>query len=104
MSSFREKQSKFVKMIALLLQYADFLGYELTLGDCYRDDRCNYGASKSLHKSRLAIDLNLFKNDKWLTDTKDHEPLGLFWEFIGGSWGGRFGDGNHYSLEHNGRK
>jgi len=30
--------------------------------------------------------------------------LGLYWESIGGSWGGRFGDGNHFSLEHEGRR
>jgi hypothetical protein len=28
----------------------------------------------------------------------------VFWESIGGSWGGRFNDGNHYSLEHRGMK
>ena len=28
--------------------------------------------------------------------TEDHEPLGEWWESIGGVWGGRFNDGNHY--------
>jgi hypothetical protein len=110
----REKQSKLVKMLAELLDFAHTRGYEFTLGDAYRDPRLHgivgvkvgYSSANSLHKDRLAIDLNLFKDGKFLTETKDHEPLGLFWESIGGAWGGKFAnpDGNHYSLEHNGRK
>lgn len=91
-------------MVALLILHAEQLGFEITFGDCYRDPRCNYGNKNSLHRSRLAVDLNLFKNGRYLTSTKSHEPLGLYWESIGGSWGGRFNDGNHYSLEHNGVK
>ena len=106
----REKQSKFVKMLADLLDFAHARGYEFTLGDAYRDPRLHgevgekkgYGHPKSAHKQRLAIDLNLFKDGKFLEETKDHEPLGLYWESIGGAWGGRFEDGNHYSLEHEG--
>lgn len=108
----RQKQSRFVKMLANLLDFAHARGYEFTLGDAYRDPRVHgepgvklgYGHPKSAHKSSLAIDLNLFKAGKYLSSTKDHEPLGLYWESIGGSWGGRFEDGNHYSLEHEGIK
>lgn len=104
----REKQSKFVLMIVQLINKATEMGYELTLGDAYRDPRLHgnigekkgYGHSKSCHKLRLAIDLNLFKNGKYLEGTEAHRPLGEWWESIGGSWGGRFNDGNHYSLEH----
>ena len=100
----RQKQSRFVLMVVDLIMFARQAGYELTFGDAYRDDRCAYGQSFSLHKKRLAIDLNLFKDGKWLTKTEDHLPLGEFWESIGGTWGGRFQDGNHYSLEHQGFK
>ena len=58
----------------------------------------------SNHKVRLALDLNLFKDGRYLSATSDHEPLGEYWESIGGAWGGRFDDGNHYSLEHEGHK
>jgi hypothetical protein len=60
----------------------------------------------SLHRIRLAVDLNLFKDGKYLKDTDDHQELGEYWESIGGFWGGRFrnADGNHYSLEHNGMR
>lgn len=108
----RQKQSKFVSMVARLIAHAETLGYELTFGDAYRDPRLHgavgekkgYGAANSLHKERLAVDFNLFKNERFLSSTAAHEPLGLYWESLGGSWGGRFNDGNHYSLEHKGRK
>lgn len=100
----RQKQSRFVLMVADLIRFAHDNGYELTLGDAYRDERCSYGQPFSLHRKRLAIDLNLFKDGIWLTKTDDHLPLGEYWESIGGSWGGRFRDGNHYSLAHDGFK
>lgn len=87
-------------MIALLILHAEQLGYEVSFGDAYRDPRATfpYGHPKSFHKQRLAVDLNLFRNGHYLSSTVAHEPLGLYWESIGGSWGGRFEDGNHYSL------
>ena len=94
-------------MVARLLLHAEQLGYEVTFGDAYRDPRVHgkmgekvgYGHSKSKHKQRLAIDLNLFKNGRYLPSTKAHEPLGEYWESIGGVWGGRFDDGNHYQFD-----
>lgn len=108
----REKQSKFARMVAQLIEKAFELGYEVTLGDAYRDPRLHgaigvkkgYGHPKSCHKLRLAIDLNLFKNGQFLVTTEDHRPLGEWWESIGGTWGGRFNDANHYSLEHEGMR
>lgn len=99
-----QKQSNFVHMVALLILHAEQLGYKLTFGDAYRPSGCGYGHPESLHKKRLAVDLNLFKNGVYLTKTEDHLPLGEYWESIGGAWGGRFGDGNHYSIEYEGRK
>lgn len=107
-----QKQRRFTRMIGLLIEYAYQQGYELTFGDAYRDPRLHgvvgqkksYSSSNSLHKERLAVDFNLFKSGQYLTSTEDHRPLGQYWESIGGSWGGRFNDGNHYSLEHGGRK
>lgn len=102
-----EKQKRFTHMIAQLIEFAYSNGYTLIFGDAYRDPRCTYGNSNSNHKIRLAVDFNLFNKDgKYLDRTEDHTPLGEYWESIGGSWGGRFAqkDGNHYSLEHNGRR
>ena len=106
------EQRQFTLMVSKLITWAYENGYELTFGDAYRDARLfgnlgkekGYGRKDSLHKLRLAIDLNLFKEGIYLTKTEDHAPLGEYWESIGGSWGGRFNDGNHYSLAYQGRK
>lgn len=108
----RQKQSRFVLMKAKLILWAYRQGYELTDGDAYRDPRvhgkqgvkASYSEGKSAHKHRLAQDFNLFKDGVFLSRTEDHLPLGLQWEAMGGTWGGRFNDGNHYSLEHGGIK
>ena len=108
----REKQALFVRLVAELIQYASSLGYELTFAEAYRSPEeaarlaaSGKGIAKSLHTSRLAIDLNLFKDGKWLSSTESHAPLGHWWEERHElcRWGGRFNDGNHYSLTHDGR-
>ncbi len=99
-----DKQNKFTGMVALLILYAQSKGYQVTLGDAFRSDKVLYGHPDSLHRKRLAIDLNLFMDGRYLSTTDDHRELGEYWEDIGGSWGGRFNDGNHYSLEHEGVK
>ncbi|MEQ5318017.1 M15 family metallopeptidase [Providencia vermicola] len=104
-----DKQNRFTGMVAKLIIFAQENGYQLTFGEAFRtkeqaalNEKAGKGISKSLHTERLAVDFNLFKDGKWLTASSDHKPLGEYWESIGGSWGGRFNDGNHYSLEHNG--
>ena len=92
----RERQVQFAASVPLLIQKAFELGYQVTLGDAYRDPRFPYGSKSSKHHRRLAIDLNLFKDGVYLTETEDHTSLGEYWESIGGIWGGRFEDGNHY--------
>lgn len=113
MSSLREKQSTFVCLIAQLILEANRRGYELTGGEWFRPKETaafyakkGIGIKNSLHTIALAWDVNLFRNGKYLDKTEDHEELGLFWESLHplARWGGRFGDGNHYSLEHEGKK
>jgi hypothetical protein len=64
----------------------------------------------SLHHIGLAADLNLYWEGKYLSRSVDHRELGEWWEKLGDTlglplcWGGRFNDGNHYSLEWQGRK
>ena len=94
--SLRKRQSAFAALVPRLIDKARDLGFEVTLGDAYRDPRCPYGSKSSRHKSRLAIDLNLFRDGEYLTDTEDHRNLGEWWESQGGIWGGRVNDGNHY--------
>lgn len=109
--SLKEKQHVFVRMVANLIEYATSLGFDLSFGEVKRtpeqaalNKAKGIGTGNSLHCDSLAVDLNLFKAGVYLSMTEYHQPLGEFWESMGGSWGGRFGDGNHYSLSHGGRK
>lgn len=112
----REKQHAFARLVAALIQRADLCGYEVTLGEAYRSKeeaerlaKLGKGIKNSLHTLRLAIDLNLFKDGKYLTSTEDYRELGEWWESLSTDelicvWGGRFGDGNHFSVMHGGRR
>ena len=104
-----QRQRLFMRLLPRLIDHAYAQGFELTIGDGYRDPRLHgsvgvkmgYGHAKSNHKNRLAVDLNLFKGGEFLQATTDHTPLGEFWENLDPlcRWGGRFNDGNHYSVE-----
>ena len=67
----------------------------------------SYSSANSVHKQRLAIDLNLFKGGVYQTSTEAHKPLGEYWKSLHPlcRWGGDFStpDGNHYSMAHEGR-
>ena len=99
--SLRDQQSEFVQAVGMLITHAYFLGYELSFGDTYPGKHRH--KKKSFHRKGLAIDINLFQDDFYLTASSDHLPLGIYWESLGGTWGGRFedadgnNDGNHYS-------
>lgn len=113
----QKKQSAFALSVALLILQADKLGYEVTFGEAFRSaEQSSFqtkinaekgiGISNSLHTMRLAIDLMLFKNGKFLTDAEDYLALGEWWEKLHPScrWGGRFKlkDAIHFSFIHNG--
>jgi hypothetical protein len=114
----REKQSKLVDLIAGLIRKAQILGFELTLGEAFRSPeeaerlaKLGLGITHSLHTQRLAIDLNLFINGEYQSETAAYLPLGEWWENQSMEdfkccWGGRFtrADGNHFSIEHEGRQ
>lgn len=110
-----QKQELFMRLLPRLIDKAHELGFEIRGGDLYRDERVHgkygekkgYGRDKSNHKLKLAIDLNLFSprctsRGNFCDKTEDHRPLGEWWEQQHElcRWGGRFNDGNHYSLEH----
>ena len=111
----RQKQSLFAVLVAKLIQQANAMGYAVTLGEAYRSpeeaarlEALKKGIKNSLHTQRLAIDLNLFRDGAYLSDGEAYKPLGEWWEaqsFDGATccWGGRFHDGNHFSISHGGR-
>lgn len=120
-----KKQELFMRLLPGLINKAHSLGFEIRGGDLFRDPRVHgafgvgilehmkklfnlvgikfgYGHKNSCHKLKLAIDLNLFKNGRLVTSTSGHRELGEWWEkqHPDCRWGGRFKDGNHYSLTH----
>lgn len=107
--SLGDLQKEFARLVPRLIDRAHELGFQVTLGDAFRDPRVHgpvgvkmgYGHPKSAHKQRTAIDLNLFKDGVFLTSTDAHKELGEWWEkqHAQARWGGRFQDGNHYSFE-----
>ena len=112
--SLRSKQSEFARLVPRLIDKAYELGFEVTLGDAYRDPRVHgpmgskrsYSHPNSAHKVRLAIDLNLFKDGRYITDNEGHTQLGAWWKTLHpeARWGGDFRDFNHYSFENEGVK
>ncbi len=113
----KEKQVEFARLIPRLIDKAFELGYTVTLGECWRSPeeaarlaKLGLGIVGSLHTLKLAIDINLFRNGVYLTDNEAHRMLGTWWEaqsagkdFVT-AWGGHWGDGNHYSIAHGGKK
>lgn len=109
-----EQQELFMRLLPRLIDKAHELGFEVRGGDLFRDPRVHgelgvklgYGHPKSAHKQKLAIDLNLFKGGSFQSKTSDHQALGEWWEKQHPlcRWGGRFNDGNHYSMERDGIK
>ncbi len=107
-----QTQREFARQVGFLIRHIYAQGYEVTFGDAYRDPRAfgqmgkegPYGRAASAHKQRLAVDLNLFKDNVYLAETHYHQPFGEYWEALNDHnvWGGRFQDGNHYSRRYNG--
>ena len=110
------KQQRFTECVGVLIALAYQRGYSFTFGDAYRDPRVHgaygvkesYAASKSVHKLRLAVDLNLFVDGEYISDGNHpaYIELGELWESLDdmARWGGKFKDSNHFSFEHEGYK
>ena len=107
-----QRQRLFTKLLAELVTWAYERGYELTYGYTYRSPEENTrigGHAKSLHCKRLAVDLNLFIDGEYRTDTESYQLMGAFWKELHPlcRWGGDFQepkkrDGNHFSITHEG--
>lgn len=109
-------QAQHTVCIAKLILYADSFGYELTWGDANRSKEAFgawgvkklYSAAFSVHKKRLAVDLNLIVNEEYIKDGNHpvYKLLGDYWKELHplARWGGDFksGDANHFSFEYKG--
>lgn len=113
--SLRQKQTRFALSVARLILKAQALGYEMTIGEVERtaaqasaNALSGAGIAKSLHLQRLAIDLHLFKDGRYITDGEGHTELGRWWKSLspdhrhGGDFAKR--DFNHYSLSPDGKR
>ena len=115
--SLSTKQRRFTECIGKVIAFAYSKGWGLTFGDAYRDSRAFgffgikklYSSVRSVHKIRLAVDFNLFVDNKYIkVKTPEYEELGEYWESLDteARWGGRFTkpDPNHFSFTHWGVK
>lgn len=112
--SLADLQQRFVKLIAQLIYWAySQPGYALTFGEAFRtpeqailDAQKGTGIKKSLHTIKLAIDFNLFIDGVYRRDTPAYQKMGEYWESLDplARWGGRFNDGNHFSITFGGFK
>ena len=96
-----EKQWNFLQDVAKLINFADSLGYKLTAGEAWRSEyqQAKYlkdGKSQvdvSQHQKRLAMDFNLFINDKVQWHNNEHwKRLGDYWKSLSSEnrWGGDY--------------
>lgn len=103
-----ETQADFLRNVARLILWCEGTPYRVTGGELYRtpDQAAIYarqgkGILNSNHTRRLAIDLNLFVNGVYVTDSDAYKPLAEFWKGMhpDNVWGGDFKrrDGNHFS-------
>jgi hypothetical protein len=112
------KQRLFSRLLPRLLDRIHGEGYECTMAEGYVGLSIDKATEDTPHLrdgghfNKLAQDIDLFKFNAqtfrfdYLTQTADHQQFGEFWESLHElcRWGGRFSDGNHYSIEHGGVK
>ena len=111
-----QQQALFALNVAKLIAYINEHGFSCTFGEAYRtpEQAAIYakegkGIEHSLHCERLAIDLNLFKDGRYLADSHAYEPFGIYFETLNplNKWGGHFHDlsgrskpdGNHFEMD-----
>ena len=107
-----ERQEHFSRCLMLLLLHIHAAGYSVRGGHWMRCRNCHTGARRSVHKEKLAVDLNLS-----LSPSQDERPRFLtgraarlahskfhdYWDSLGGAK--RINrDLNHYSLPYQGMR
>jgi D-alanyl-D-alanine carboxypeptidase-like protein len=118
------RQEQFAEMVGKLIPFATALGLGLRFGDALRStDPLAYPGCDALvtyqellfangrtkianpkndrHSDRLAVDFEIRKVDGTPMTKELYEKLGVFWESLGGKWGGRWKephDPGHFEL------
>ena len=105
-----EKQGIFLLNVSKLIQWVDAQGWWATGGELLRTKEqleiyFKQGKSKTMnskHRSKLAIDLNLFIDGEYQTDNESYKPLAEYWKSLhpdnvaGYDWGW---DANHFEMK-----
>lgn len=93
-----ERQQVFTFNIHQLIEFAYKNGFKLTFGEVYRTEEqqkiyFDTGRSKTMnsrHLQRLAVDFNIFIDNRLINDPLTIQPLGNFWVTLNldNVWGG----------------
>lgn len=99
MMTLNEKQHIFAMNVAKLLLHVESLNLTCSIGEIFRSREQaeiyvaqGKGILDSQHCKKLAVDLFLFSNGKFLQEKNDYKLLGEYWESLdrsnrwGGSW------------------
>jgi hypothetical protein len=105
-----EKQIIFAANAGRLFAYAAAQGIPGKVGTWYRSTSEQLalfarGASQKktgMHQLGLAVDYLIIRNGKLPKDDPAYDELGVYWEILGGTWGGRWKslhDRNHFEFK-----
>lgn len=105
-----EKQHIFAMNVSKLLQHVEAQGLTCSIGEIFRTReqaeiyvKQGKGILDSQHCKKLAVDLFLFSNGKFLQDKKDYYALGEYWKTLhtDNRWGGDFPrvDSVHFEMK-----
>lgn len=103
---FVPRQETFAVNVAKLILFINANGYQVTLGETIRSRaeaeayaKKGIGIRDSNHIYRLAIDLNLFKDGKYLTHEKDYKFAGVYWQSLNKHNEWHRSDSNHFEMD-----
>ena len=95
-----EKQCNFARMVGLLLVETFNTGAKVKIFRWWTTTEIQAklvakglsNTMKTAHLKGLAVDLALIENNGkvFVTEWEKYKPLGIYWEGIGGVWGGRW--------------
>ena len=112
-----ESQAIFSVNVAKLILHINESGHTCAGGEWWRTPEMaaiyakrGTGIKRSRHCDKMAIDLSIFKDGVWLTDTESYRQFGVYWCSLnslnrwGGDWDGDGvpdlgeNDGNHFEM------
>jgi len=96
----KEARIRFSYLLAeKLLPFMRELGYDYAFDEVTQHQNKGHKPD-SLHYCGCAADILLYLNGDYQTTTEAHQESGEYWESLHPycKWGGRWGDGNHYSF------